>query len=157
MQIIRCRCVGRRHRRWIKIWCHHERSFGVGRCSEEREREGAVNMAAWRARDFSNISVNTLSLYAPTPGCGQVFLAKKKRDECSCVWMRCVTFILHEVIFARAWFSSAKLSLRPTVIRGTNFFQSIIAHLSSEGVTWKTVLEHLFKCRRQGAVPLATP
>lgn len=154
MQIIRCRCVGRRHRRWIKIWCHHERSFGVSRCSEEREREPSI----WPPDGPETFQTSVLTRWActrPHRGAGK-FSWPKKQDNCSCVWMRCLTFILHEVIFARTWFSSTKPLLRPTMIRGTNFFQSIIAHLSSEGVTWKTVLEHLFKWRRQGVVRLAT-
>lgn len=120
----------------------------------EREREPSI----WPPDGPETFQTSVLTRWActrPHWGAGK-FSWPKKQDNCSCVWTRCVTFILHEVIFARTWFSSTKLSLWPTVIRGTNFFQSIIAHLSSEGVTWKTVLEHLFKWRRQGVVRLAT-
>lgn len=43
------------------------------------EREGAVKMAAGRARDFSNICVNTRGLYAPTPGCRLVSTGQKNK------------------------------------------------------------------------------
>lgn len=119
----------------------------------EREREPSI----WPRDGPETFQTSLLTRWActrPHRGAGK-FSWPKKQDKCSCVWMRCVTFILREVIFARTWFSSTKLSLGPTVIRGTNFFQSIIAHLSSEGVTWKNGVGALVQVKEAGCGSLS--